>query len=167
MIFFKNIFRLVRHTAQALNILSGVCILAMMTLTCADVLLRLFRYPIPGTYEMVGFFGALAASFALAKTSLERGHIAVGFLIDRLPDGVQAQVDRINTLILSILFGMIAWYSVIEAQASRRNQEVSMTLQVPIYPFITGIAAGFAMLFLISVLRLVLSFERSDEDGPR
>jgi TRAP-type C4-dicarboxylate transport system permease small subunit len=167
MTFFKNIFRLVRHSAQALNLLSGACVLAMMALTCADVLLRLFRYPIPGTYEMVGFLGALAASFALAKTSLERGHIAVGFLIERLPQSVQAQVDRINNLILSILFGMITWYTLIETQASRGNREVSMTLQMPIYPFISGIAVGAAMLFLISVLRLILSFERSADDGSR
>ncbi|GAB6095519.1 hypothetical protein JCM14469_17710 [Desulfatiferula olefinivorans] len=167
MVFLKNIFRLVRHTAQALNILSGLCVVAMMTLTCADVVLRLFRYPIPGTYELVGFLGALAASFALAKTSLERGHIAVGFLIERLPDGIRTQVDRINNLILSGLFGMIAWHALIEAHTSRHNQEVSMTLQMPIHPFINGIAAGFSILFLISVLRLVLSFERSDDDGPR
>lgn len=159
---FKNLFRLVRSLAQALNYLSGLCVLAMMFLTCADVLLRLFRYPIPGTYEMVGFLGALAVSFALAKTSLERGHIAVGFLVQRFSPSAQTQVDRVNGLILAALFGMIAWYSVIEALTSRRNHEVSMTLQMPIYPFIGGIAAGFATLFIISVLRFILSFEASE-----
>lgn len=157
-------YRLVRHLAQAMNYISGVCVMAMMALTCADVVLRLFRYPIPGTYEMVGFLGALVTAFALAKTTLERGHIAVGFLVQRFSPEVQKQVDRVNTLVLSALFGLISWYSLVFALASRRNHEVSMTLQMPIYPFIIGISAGFAMLFIISILRFILSFEQSEKE---
>ncbi|MBU1167993.1 MAG: TRAP transporter small permease [Proteobacteria bacterium] len=161
---FTSLYRLVRILAQAMNYISGVCVLAMMGLTCADVVLRLFRYPIPGTYEMVGFLGALAVSFALAKTSLERGHIAVGFLVQRVSPDAQKQVDRINALVLSALFGLISWYSLVFALASHRNHEVSMTLQMPIHPFIIGISACFAMLFIISTLRFILSFEPSEKE---
>lgn len=161
---FNILDRLVRLSAQALNALSGLAVVAMMVLTCADVLLRLFRHPITGTYEMVGYLGALVVAFALAKTALERGHIAVDFLVQKLSPVAQTQVERINSLILSVLFGLIAWHSMIFALTSRKNHEVSMTLQMPIYPFIIGISIGFAMITLIALLRFILSFDTDEDD---
>lgn len=162
----NELYRLVRLSAQALNALSGLAVVAMMTLTCADVLLRTFSHPIPGTYEMVGYLGALVVAFALAKTSLERGHIAVDFLVQKLSLRAQTLVERINTLILSALFGLIAWHSLMFGLSSRRNHEVSMTLQIPIYPFIIGISIGFAFVALIAILRFILSFEHDEGSEP-
>ena len=71
----------VARLSRALNTLAGAAIVVMMLLTCADVVFRLLRQPIPGTYEMVGFLGTIVASFALAYTSLEKGHIAVEILV--------------------------------------------------------------------------------------
>ena len=53
---------------------AGAAIFFMMVLTCADVVLRLLRRPIPGTYELVCFMGAVAVSFAMAHTSVQKNH---------------------------------------------------------------------------------------------
>jgi TRAP-type C4-dicarboxylate transport system permease small subunit len=117
---------------------------AMMLLTCADVVLRYLRRPIPGTYEMVGLLGAVFVSFALAQTSIEKGHIAVEFLVQRLSPGVQVAVDAVNALICTGLFAIISWQSFLYAGKLRRLGEVSMTLQMPIYPFVYGSPSGVA-----------------------
>ena len=83
---FSAITKIITSSAQVFNWIAAAAVAAMMFLTCADVLLRLFRFPIPGTYEMVGFFGAVFVSFSLAKTSLEKGHIAVDFFVNRFPE---------------------------------------------------------------------------------
>jgi len=44
--------------ANRLYWIAGSAIVAMMLLTCTDVVLRYFRKPIPGTYELVCFLGA-------------------------------------------------------------------------------------------------------------
>ena len=44
---------------------------------------------------MVGFLGAVFAAFSLGYTSVHRGHIAVDFLVQKLPARVQSLVDRI------------------------------------------------------------------------
>jgi len=47
------------NLSNAFNWLAAGAILIMMALTCADVVLRLFRHPIPGTYEIVGLMGTV------------------------------------------------------------------------------------------------------------
>ena len=66
---------LVRPLARALHWAGAVALASMMFLTVADVVLRSFRQPIVGTYELVGFLGALAIGFSLPQTSLDRGQV--------------------------------------------------------------------------------------------
>jgi len=134
---------------------AAAAIVAMMALTCADVVLRLLRRPIPGTYELVGFLGALAVALALAQTSVERGHISVTFLVERLPPRWQRLVDGINAAVASAFFALVAWHGGLHAGHLREVGEVSMTLQAPVYPIAYGLAAGCALLSLVLVSRAV------------
>ncbi|NLC70794.1 MAG: hypothetical protein GX751_05480, partial [Desulfuromonadaceae bacterium] len=59
--------------AITVNWVSALAILVMMLLTTLDVVLRLFKSSIPGTYEIIGLLGALVSSFALGYTSVEKG----------------------------------------------------------------------------------------------
>jgi hypothetical protein len=91
------IFRIEQWTAkvaEVFNWVSAAAVAGMVVLTCMDIILRLFRHPIPGTYEMVGFLGAVFAAFALGYTSVNRGHIAVDFLVQKLPARAQSLRGR-------------------------------------------------------------------------
>jgi len=144
-----RIQRKLTRISTLFNTLAGVAVVVMMLLTCADVLLRLMRRPIPGTYELVGFLGTVIVSFALALTSLEKGHIAVEILMEKLPARVQAGIETVTSLIGASLFSLLAWQSLIYAMDMRQSGEISVTLTMPIYPFIFGIAAGSALLVLV------------------
>lgn len=155
----------IHRTAQWLSWISAGAVTAMMLLTVADVILRLFRRPITGTYEVVGLLGAVFVSFSLAQTSVERGHIAVDVLIQRLPSTARAAVAILNDLVCTALFVVLTWQSIIYAGDLRSFGEVSMTLQVPIYPFIYGIAIGCGMLSVVLAMNLagsVANLARSD-----
>ncbi len=143
--------------ARWFNWIAALAVTAMMLLTCADVLLRILRCPIPGTYEIVGLLGATFVSFSLAHTTTERGHIAVDFIVQKLPPRWQDLVDCINSIICAFLFGVITWQSVVYALDLKNSGEVSMTLQMPIHPFVFGIALGCGMLSLVLFLRFVES----------
>ena len=134
----------------------------MMLLTSADVILRLFRHPIPGTYEVVGLLGAVVISFSLAYTSVERGHIAVEFLFQKFPKKVRFFISAINDFLCLFLFELLTWQTILMASNLKQSGEVSMTLQMPIYPFVFGISIGCGLLsitllkdFLKSVGRIV------------
>lgn len=146
---------------RLLNHLAMISVTVMMLLTSADVIMRCFRHPIPGTYEIVGLLGALFVSFSLAHTSMERGHIAVDFVFQRLNTRTQRILEVLNTLISATMFGGIAWYSTLYAEDLRKVGEVSMTLQLPLYPFVYGIALGCAMLSLTLIIRGVESYLHS------
>lgn len=150
----------VHPLARWFNWIAAGAVTAMMLLTCADVVLRIFRCPIPGTYEIVCLLGATFASFSLAHTTTERGHIAVDFLVQKLSPRNQLVVECINSIIGAVLFSVIAWQSILQALDLKAAGEVSMTLQMPIHPFLFGIAAGCGLLAVVLVCRFIELFSK-------
>jgi len=57
--------------------IAGVSLVTMILLTCANIFLRLVWMPVKGTYELMGFFGAIVTAFALGYTQIKRGHIGI------------------------------------------------------------------------------------------
>jgi TRAP-type C4-dicarboxylate transport system permease small subunit len=152
-----------RELARILYWVAGLAIVCMMLLTCADVILRLgvtfyHRYdlqflsvfrPIPGTYELVCFLGAVAVAFAMAHTSVEKGHVAVSLVVRLLPERIQALIGAITTFFGLVFFALLAWRSVVYAGHLNAIGEVSLTLQLPYYPFVYGIGFASASVCLV------------------
>jgi len=155
MISFLRIEKFVNGLADKVNWLSAAAVAFIMFLTVADVFMRLFGRPIPGTYELVGFVGALIISFALPYTSVKKGHIAVDFLMMKMPWLVRVIVNAVNAFIAMLLFGIISWQSVLYALSLKNSGEISPTLQMPIYPFVYGVAFGCAMLSVILFIEFI------------
>lgn len=155
--------KMIAASAQFLNWIAAAAVAAMMVLTCADVILRLFRFPIPGTYEMVGFLGAVFVSFSLAKTSLHQGHIAVDFFVSRFSKMIRRKINIFNAFLCSALTGLAAWYCLLDAVDSRKAGEVSLTLQMPIYPFILAIAIGCGFLCIVLVFQFLTLLHHKEE----
>ena len=143
-----------------MSLIAGAAIVIMMLLSTADVLLRLggplysklqwwflgFIQPVPGIYELVSFLGTVAAAFAIAHTSIKGGHVSVNLLTRLMPEKARIILQVITNLLALILFGLLSWRSILHAEELRSCGEVSMTLQLPYYPFVYGVAfASFAM----------------------
>jgi len=144
------LIKIANGLAQRLYWIAGAAIVAMMLITCADVVLRYFRKPIPGTYELVCFLGAVAVAFAMAHTSVERGHVAVSLVVRHFPRRVQGFIDAVTSIFGLVLFALIAWYSLQYAGDLRATGEVSLTLELPFYPFVFGV--GFSAIAVCLVL---------------
>jgi TRAP-type C4-dicarboxylate transport system permease small subunit len=153
--------RSILSMTQKFNWVAAAALVIMMLLTCADVILRFFRHPIPGTYEMVGLLGAIVVSFSLAHTSVMRGHISVELIVQKLPKTAQIVIDGINSLLGTALFGLITWQSMLYASNLMHTGEVSLTLQMPIYPFVYGIGVGSGMLCLVLLIDFFKSLIRT------
>ena len=155
--------KLINSLTYKFNWIAVFAVVAMMILTSADVILRLFRHPIPGTYEIVGLLGAVVIAFSLAYTSAEKGHIAVEFLVQKFPRNVQSFIMFVNDLIGAALFGLIAWQSILYASDLKQSGEVSMTIQMPVYPFVYGIAFGCGLLCLVLLTESFKSLKGIEE----
>ena len=101
--------RLSDHLNRILIIIAGAFLLGMILLTCANILLRLFWFPVRGTFELMGFFGAVATAFALGYTQMKKTHIAVDILVNRFPARIRTLLNGINYFVCSLFFGVAGW----------------------------------------------------------
>jgi TRAP-type C4-dicarboxylate transport system permease small subunit len=145
-----NLFhRIVRRINDSLAVVGGVFLLAMIALTCGNILLRPVWVPIPGAFELMGFFGAVVGSFALGYTQIHRGHIAVDVLVAAFSRRTQRVLQGINSLVCAAFFGMAAWQAGAKAGVLMTTGEVAETLRIAYYPFTYGVAVGCGGLALV------------------
>jgi TRAP-type C4-dicarboxylate transport system permease small subunit len=147
--------RITQRLAKNLYWVAGAAIIIMMMLTCADVVLRYFRRPIPGTYELVCFLGSVSVAFAMAYTTIEKGHVSVSFVVDLFPQKIQDIIACLTTSFGLCLFVFVTWQSMVYANDLRLSNEVSLTLELPFYPFVYGIGFSAAIVCLILLCDLI------------
>lgn len=147
--------RIAQSLAKNLYWVAGAAIIIMMMLTCADVVLRYFRRPIPGTYELVCFLGSVSVAFAMAYTTIEKGHVSVSFVVDLFPKKIQDIIACLTTSFGLCLFVFVTWQSMVYANDLRLSNEVSLTLELPFYPFVYGIGFSAAVVCLILLCDLM------------
>jgi len=148
--------RFVRSLSGWLNWVAGVALVAMLALIVADIIgAKLFKWPIPGGIEMVGFLGVVVIAFAIAHTQVVRGHIEVEFLVTRLPKKAQGIVAGLVQFLGMALFGLLAWRSYDFAHTLQVKGEVSMTQEIPFYPFVYGIAICSVAAFLVLLVQYI------------
>lgn len=128
----------------------------MLALCCADITMRLLNRPILGTYEVVAFLGAITASFALPQTTIEGGHVAVEFIMNKFPAPMRKMVYILVNLLGAGLFLCAAWELIWYAFDLKAAGEVSMTLQLPFYPILYGVSF---CCFMVAIILIVDAFK--------
>ena len=143
--------KLVARVAAFMHGVAGLALGAIVLFTVTDVILRLLRHPIVGTYELVGLLGALVIGLSLPQSTLQRVHVLMDFLTDRLPAG-KRRVLEIFTRILGMGFFLVLGLNLWDlADDLRTAGEVSPTLQLPQYP----VAYAVALAVLVQCLVLL------------
>ena len=151
----------IHRLSQWLNWVAAGAIVVMMLLVCLNIVTRLFGQPILGTFEFVGFLGAIVVAFALAYTSVVRGHVAVGIVVSRLPQRTQAIIDSVTTFLGIGIFSLITWQGVKYAARLWDVGEVSPTMELSYFPIAYAIAACFAIACLVLLLDLFKSLAQA------
>ena len=137
-----RVFAAMRAISRFLHGIAGVSLVFLMLLTIADVVLRACRRPLPGTYELVGFAGAVAIGFAMPLTSWMRGHVCVDSFLERLPKGGKLFFQVATRLLAAGLFLLLGWNLVRFGLDLRASGEVSPTLELKFYPVVLGFAVA-------------------------
>jgi len=152
--------KLIYSLTKNMSYVAALAIMSMMCLICADIVLRLFNHPIPGTYEIVGFLGSFVISFSLAYTSMEKGHIAVDIFFQRLPFRAQYILEGVVEALNLFIFIIATWQCAVYAFDLKKHEEVSLTIGIPIYPVVLGISLGCALLCLVILFNLIKAVRR-------
>ena len=133
---------------KALMAAGGVALMALMILATGNVIMRIFHIPFSGSYEIISFLGAVVTAAALGDTLRNRDHIVVNILSHKFPPGIKKTVDAVSFLIIAVFFTVVSRQIFLWGLKLRETGELSETLKIIYYPFVFGVALGFAFLAL-------------------
>jgi TRAP-type C4-dicarboxylate transport system permease small subunit len=142
--FLNKVWKIVR----LINVIGGCCLVLIMSITVADIILRVFRRPILGTYEIVAFSAAVVIGFSVPLTTWARGHVYTDFLIARSSQKTRNVINIFTRCLGIAVFFLIGWNMIAYGMDLRKVGEVSATLTIPFYP----VAYGLGVIFFIQCL---------------
>ena len=103
--------------------------------------------------DIVGLLGVVVIAFAIAQTQVVHGHIEVEFYVIRIPEKSRSVIAGIIYSLGMLLFALLSWQSYDFGHKLQVSGEVSMTLGIPLYPFVYGIAFSCIVVFLVLLLQ--------------
>jgi TRAP-type C4-dicarboxylate transport system permease small subunit len=145
----KNTFNAIKYLSRIMFGIAAVAIASIVVLTVCDVVLRRFRMPIAFTYEVVVLMGAIAIGFSIPQTTLDKGHVLMDFLIEKVSERWQKTLYVITRCLGIGMFAVFAWRIFILASNFRRAGEVTPILQIPVYPVAFSVGVCFVVECLV------------------
>ena len=130
----KNAFSLLKSLCGAINVIASIALTAMMLLTAVDVLLRAVNFPFVGTFEIISLLMGIVVSFGIPQVSLDKGHVYMEFLIERLSLRNRNLLKTFTRILCIILFACIAYNMIRLGVRFHASGEVSPTMRIPFYP---------------------------------
>jgi TRAP-type C4-dicarboxylate transport system permease small subunit len=142
----------------------GASLLTMIGIACANMVMRPLGTPLKGTYELVGFTGALTIAFALGYAQITRAHIAVDILATRYSKRTLRVMNSISSLMGTIFFILVAWQVSTFATTIWKRGETSETLRIIYHPFIYAVALCCLLLAFVLFMDLLKSLSPEKEE---
>ena len=118
----------------------GAALLLMIGIACLNMGLRPLGIPLKGSYELVGFMGALTVALALGYAQITGAHIAVDILATRYSKKMLRIMNAISSLLSMFFFILVAWQTAVLATTIWERGETSETLRIIFHPFIYLVA---------------------------
>ncbi len=157
---FLNMYLLDRISSglnRGLMFFAGMFFIAMIVVAFLNIIMRLFKIPFFGAYELIGFFGAVAFSFSLGYTVLRRDHVAVDILVNSFSKKTQKILHCINSIICMGFSFLIAWQTLKLALIIQKSGEITETLRMSYHGFVLSVAAGFFVAFVAFLVEFIRS----------
>jgi TRAP-type C4-dicarboxylate transport system permease small subunit len=145
----QGFLRIAKGFSNALNLAAAVLLTSMMLLTTLDVILRYLGRPITGTYELMGYAGALVTGLALAQSSLDDAQVKVDILTGAVSANTSKVIDIFTRLLGLGIFALLTWSLFLKGNDLYRTGEVSLTLRVPYFPVAYGLSLCCFIEFLV------------------
>lgn len=125
----------------------------LMLLITSDVLGRfLFNSPVIGTADLSSYGMVIAVYCSVAYCALVKGHVSLDLIVAKFPQRGQAIIDSVTGFVSLAFFSLIIWRSVVSLMSSCERGEVSLTLQIPSWPFRIILVIGIVILCLVLLL---------------
>lgn len=147
----KYIYQMTLRLAQV----GQLALVLVMLVIVANILMRAWWLPLTGSYEMVEILGAVLLSLGVAHCATNRGHVAVGFLVDGMAPRRRAVIDLFTNMIFSVIMFYVTWGMIEYAGKMYTRGYATTSLNIPLFPVYYLVGFGMALLFVVLVMQLL------------
>ena len=144
----------------AVGSFSALCLVAIMLIVTPDVIGRkLASQTIPGASELNTLLLVALIYFGMAAAEAKSAHFRVTLLTDAVSSKARHLLEIVNTAICMGFSGFLAWLTIVAAEKSWSDGEVTYGVIVfPIWPSRIAVAIGLSLLtiqFAVELYRLL------------
>lgn len=135
--------------ARLADKLAWLAVVGMMGLVVVHCISRRFGHPVYGAFDYVGFLMILVIAPALANCAVQKGHIYLSMLTDRLSKNTQLLIGAVVSTLNFLLMAVMTWLLFVRATRMVESGLTGMTSPIPVYPFIYIEAVAILLLCLV------------------
>lgn len=139
------------------NLLSAAAMLAIVFVVLAvvaDVFMRYaFDSPIFGTWDLCRLAFAVIVWGPMAMAAMKGSHVAVTFLLEKLPRLPRLGAELIIALVTTGVLGLVSWRLVVQGMFMQTTGAETGTVRIPYAPFVYFTAFACAVMALAFLAR--------------
>ncbi|RSL33112.1 TRAP transporter small permease [Salibacterium salarium] len=159
--FLNLVEKIIDTISNVLHYISNVVLCLMMLIISFDVIGRsFFGQPITGSFELTELSSALLVFFSFAIAHKYKEHIAIGFVVDKLPEKVRHFVEGAIEVLIFFVIIIMSWQIYNDAVRVMGRNAVTSDLSLPVYPFIILICVGSVAFALLALSNSFKHFAR-------
>ncbi len=149
--------------AQFCAILAGVLLTVITLMTCGSLIGRnTVGISIVGAFELTGVATGAAIALFMPLCQLRRGNIIVDFFTARLSDNVNDKLDRFGTLLLALIFALLAWRTTLGGLNVWSANSETQIMGFPEWVVYATMVPAFVLACLIALHQTVFGFASTD-----
>jgi TRAP-type C4-dicarboxylate transport system permease small subunit len=165
----QDFLMILRRLNRAIAIATGFGLLICAAFVLSDIVLRQIGASFGGTDEISGYAMAIAASWGMAFTLLELGHVRIDLLRSRVLLRGRVLFDLFSLAVLAVTISVIAyWCWPVLATSLANDSKANTVLETPLWlvqlPWFTG-WVWFALMAWLTLVAALLMFVQGKFDA--
>ena len=129
---------------------------AMLLVVAADIVgVKILNRPFPGAMDVLSLLGVLIIGFSTARTYAKGRHIKVTFISLLLPPRIRKVVRLLSIVLCLVLFVVAIWRLLLYGWDLQTYGESSMTVNIPLAPFVYSLGIAFIPVTLFLFVHLI------------
>ncbi len=144
--------------ARVISLIGLAGLLVLAGITVGEVFLRwLFKFPIPGVYDLSQLVVIIVIASCLPLVCAERNHITVRLLGTMLGKRINDLLEAFGALITMIIFGLLVWQLWVYANELAASNQTTWLVLLPISPWWRVAAILIALCIPIQMVNFYFS----------
>ena len=142
--------------ANLCAILAGMLMTVITLITCLSLTGRnTTGWTIVGDFELTGVAAGAAIALFMPLCQIKRGHIIVDFFTAKASEQTNAQLDRIGSFAVSLVFALMAWRTTLGGLNAYASLSSTMMIGFPEWIAYAAMVPPFILCSLIALMQAV------------